>query len=401
MEHAELDRVSAALAHARAPEEVFGNLTGTRSEMLEAARSIFRQMAKTVHPDLYQGTPDFDKAGSTFKKLAHFWELAQTRIAHDCYGADRLTPSYGSDRVKPFEPFTIRTRRRLYSIERVLAHGDLCALYVATSTPADGPRRTPPVGDPCENRMILKIPLKPEDNDLVANEARVLRHLRSADDYDRLRHFVSDVVDTFSYHEAASGMVRQVNALSYVEGLYSLKEVREAYPRGVDPKDMAWIWRRLLVALAFAHGSKVIHGAVLPTHTLIHPDQHGVVLIDWSYATIDPEATGERISALSSAYRGWYPEEVFAKKAPTPGLDLTMGAICMIELLGGDPEQRTMPETAPWQLQNYLKGCTLPTSRPHDAHSLLIEFDALIERLWGPKTFHAFSMPTHFEKEGG
>jgi len=80
MNNAELDHMSMVLSKARAPEEVFGNLAGTRAEMLDAARKIFRQMAKVAHPDAYQGTADFDRAGATFKLLITFWEQAQVRI---------------------------------------------------------------------------------------------------------------------------------------------------------------------------------------------------------------------------------------------------------------------------------------------------------------------------------
>ena len=53
---------------------------------------------------------------------------------------------------------------------------------------------------------------------------------------------------------------------------------------GVDPRDAAWMWRRLLVALGFAHRAGVLHGAVLPEHVLIHPGEHGLVLVDWCYS---------------------------------------------------------------------------------------------------------------------
>ena len=33
-----------------------------------------------------------------------------------------------------------------------------------------------------------------------------------------------------------------------------------------------------------AHINGVIHGAVLPEHLLIHPEFHGLVLIDWTCA---------------------------------------------------------------------------------------------------------------------
>ncbi len=376
MNDIELDHMCIMLHKARSPEEVFGTLAGTQSEMLNTARKIFRQMAKVAHPDAYLGTSSFDKAGSTFKQLIAFWEQAQARIEQGIYGTARATET--------FEPLTIRAGTRHYTVERLLTQGDLCGLYMGSFIQAGK-----------QTRGLFKIPLKPQDNDLVANEARILAHLRASDDYTKLRHFVSQLVDHFSYQEDETGVVRHVNVLSYMDGLYSLKEVKEAYREGVDPKDMAWIWRRLLVALAFAHTNHVIHGAVLPTHVLIHPQQHGVVLIDWSYAVLHPARTEERISAISSAYLEWYPAEVFARKAPTPGLDIAMAARCMFDLLGGNPYMCTTSIHVPWQIQSYLKACTLalPSHRPQDAYTLLEEFDALIERLWGPRTFREFTMP--------
>src|SRR5690349_1647614 len=251
MTDAELDRVSSMLSKARSPEEVFGTLTGTRSEMLEAGRKIFRQMAKVVHPDSYQGTADFARAGASFKLLARFWEQAQAKIERGTYGT--------TDTAATFEPFILRAGARHYTVERLLTHGDLCNLYAGTFTHADK-----------KVQVVIKIPVKPGDNDLVANEARILAHLSASKEYEKRRHFVSQLVNHFSYHEKETGAERNVNVLSYIDGLYSLKEVKEVYRGGIDPKDMAWIWRRLLIALGFAHTNHVIHGAVLPTHVLIH-----------------------------------------------------------------------------------------------------------------------------------
>ncbi|HEV2660199.1 MAG TPA: serine/threonine-protein kinase [Ktedonobacteraceae bacterium] len=374
MENTELDHLSVLLAKARSAEEVFGQLAGTQAEMFEAARGTFRHMAKALHPDRYQKASEVERADVAFKKLAHFWEQARASIEKGTYGAS----------AERFAPFTMRTRKALYTVERLIAYGDLCAVYAGNATRADG-----------QSSVLLKLPLKPENNDLITNEARILKHLRASKEYEKLRHFVAQLVDAFSYQEEASGMVRQVNVLAYIEGLFSLKEVRAAYAQGVDARDMAWIWRRLLVALGLAHANNVLHGAVLPTHILIHPQQHGVVLIDWSYAVLNPDETGEHIRAISSAYRDWYPPEVFAKKTPTPGLDIAMAARCMIDLLGGDAQHCTLPETVPWQIRNHLKGCTLaaPQMRPQDVQLVLNEFDALIERLWGPRVFREFPMP--------
>ncbi len=378
MEQAELDHMDRAFGKARSPEEVFGVFTGTQGEVFASVRRIFRQMAKIVHPDVYQGTADFEQAGALFKQLTDFWEQAQMRIENGTYGMART--------AETFTPFLIATKSRQYTVERLLERSDLWGLYLGSYRCADE-----------KNRVILKVPLRPEDNDLLANEARILRQLCVSDSYEKRRHFVSQLVDAFAYQEHVSGIMRQVNVFSYVEGLYSLKEVREAYPQGVDLTDMAWIWRRLLVALEFSHANAVVHGGVLPTHVLLHPKQHGVVLTDWSCAVHDPAVTGEYICAISSAYRLWYPAEVLARGEPTPGLDISMAARCMIDVLGGDPETRIMPASVPWQIQNHLKGCTLPNpqQRPQDARLLLRAFDQLIERLWGSRTFHAFIMPEH------
>ena len=372
----ELDYIHTSLDNASSPEEVFGTLVGTRTQKLEAAKKVFRQVAKSVHPDLYQGTTDFEQANTIFKKLARLWEQAQRRIENGTYGTTKRTDT--------FTPFVIRTQKHQYTVEKFLADGDLCNIYKGISHLTGTTKN-----------FILKFPIKPDNNDLVINETRILKHLKGAKDYEKLRYFVSQLVDAFSYQEQSSGIVRQVNVLSYEEGLYSLKEVKEAYPNGIHVRDMAWIWRRVLVALGFAHANNVIHGAVLPTHILISPRQHGVVLIDWSYAVLDPSATGEYISAISSTYREWYPEEVFTREIPTPALDISMAAMCMLYLLNGNPHKHTAPDTIPWQIQNYFKACTLPRpqQRPQDVAILLNEFDALIERLWGPRTFHEFVMP--------
>jgi hypothetical protein len=376
MENAEFNRIGILLEKAHSPEEIFGDLQGTQSEKLVVARKVFLHIAKIVHPDTTLDPENAEQAASVFKRLTLFWEQAQTKIGNGTYGTRATSDTFAA--------FIMQTPAGQYTLKRLLGRGDLCNLYVGTATNAAE-----------KKQVLLKVPLQPQDNDLLTNEAHILGHLCSGKNYHTARHFVSQLVDAFPYAEQATGITRQVTVLSYVAGLFSLKEVKAAYPCGIDTRDMAWIWRRLLIALDFAHTNKVIHGSVLPPHILIHPEQHGVVLIDWAYAVLDPATTHTRISAISADYREWYPAEVFTRAEPQPGLDIFMAASCMIDLLGGDPHRRTMPAHIPWQMQNHLKGCTLPHphQRPQDARILLKDFDDLLERLWGPRTFHAFSMP--------
>ncbi len=358
----------------QSPGELFGELHGSSHEQLLEARKVFRHLARLVHPDTAAETTDAGQASAAFKKLSQLWEQAQAKINHDTYGKA----------ASAFQPLVIHTARGQWTLERILTRGDLCTLYLGSVLDAQGKRR-----------VLFKVPIQPQDNDLAANEARILRHLRAGKNYQSARHFLSQLVDAFPYEEHATGILRQVIVLSYVDGLFSLTEVKQVYPQGIDVRDMAWIWRRLLIALDFAHSNGVIHGCVLPPHILIHPEEHGVMLIDWSYAVLDPANTHAWIKAISSPYRAWYPAEVFAREEPRPGLDLYMASKCMIDLLGGDPQAQTMPESVPWQIQNHLRGCLLPRShqRLQDAHILRQEFDELLERLWGPRRFHPFSMP--------
>src|SRR5262249_44992981 len=107
---------------------------------------------------------------------------------------------------------------------------------------------------------ILKIARDAADNDLVANETRVLRHLAASPLFGKYAPYIPTLVEAFRYQQDADVTNRQANVLRFVDGLYSLAEVARAYPAGVDPRDMVWIWRRLLVALGFLHRSGVIHG---------------------------------------------------------------------------------------------------------------------------------------------
>jgi Lipopolysaccharide kinase (Kdo/WaaP) family len=117
---------------------------------------------------------------------------------------------------------------------------------------------------------LLKMARDPADNDLMRREATALTRLQDAVDPALLAYF-PPLVATGQRDDARSGIRRHVNLIGALSGFRSLAEVRAAFPAGVDPRDAAWMWRRLLVAIGAAHRAGVIHGAVLPEHVLIHP----------------------------------------------------------------------------------------------------------------------------------
>ncbi len=117
------------------------------------------------------------------------------------------------------------------------------------------------------------------------------------------------------------------------------------------------------------------------------------MLVNWSYAAFDPANTGEVIRAVIARYAEWYPEEILKRDIPLFGTDIQMSAKCMLWLLGGDPQKRSVPKSVPDPMNTFLRGCILPGNRaPQSAWTLLDEFDELIGKLWGERKFHPFYM---------
>jgi hypothetical protein len=286
----------------------------------------YRRLARLTHPDARPGDA---RAARAFAKLATLWQQHQ----------GNQDPA------------------------RLVARGDLANLY--------------------ETRQgLLKLPRDPADNDLMEREAVALTRLRAHGDR-RYLPYVPRLLEVQRHLDPRSGARRHANALERLRGFRSLAEVHCAFPDGVDPRDVAWMWRRLLVAVGLAHRAGLVHGAVLPEHVMIHPGEHGLTLLDWCYSVSDHT---DHIPAIVERYRHWYPPEVLERRMPGPHTDIYLATRCMTQLMGA---------RAPKPLTAFARGCALPNPkrRPHDAWLLLGELDELLERLYGPRRFRAFAIP--------
>ncbi|MEU8141243.1 molecular chaperone DnaJ [Nonomuraea sp. NPDC048901] len=272
-------------------EEAAAIVTGARSAADlftgDSPARVYRRYARLLHPDLSPGT------AAAFARLAELWS--------DFNRGRQVGP---------------------YRIGPPLHRGGTAVLY-----PADGD-------------ALLKLPRDPADNHLLVREAAALTRLASDAD-PRFLPYVPRLVAKFRHK--AGRAVRQANVLSRAPGGFvPLTRIGT----GLDPRDVAWIWRRLLVATGLAHRAGVTHGAVLPRHVLVHPLDHGLVLVDWCR------------SQLSDAS------------------DDVLGVTrCVAGLLGEHP--RTM--------RAFVRGCLLRP--PADAWALLGELDELLEDLYGPRTY--------------
>lgn len=370
----ELQLAATQVAQADDYLAIFGGCSGDSEAIAAHIKQVYRHLVRVLYPDRYAAIGDKATAESAFQRLGRLHADALQALAEGRYG-------------QPLRLVTIRTRRCTHEVMRAAGKGDLCDLYqTRTAVAAGGTQAT-----------LLKVARRPADKDLLQNEAVALKRLRGPDADPKWTPFVPELADSFVYHEAHKPR-RQANVIVCLEGFYNLEQVRRAFPLGLDALHMVWVWRRLLVALGHAQDHRIVHGAVLPRHIMVKPEQHGVVLADWCYASIGRDGGQLAVKAIVDDYKDWYPAEVLAKQPPGVATDIAMAVRSMVWLMGGNPLNAHMPAGIPRPIRAFLRGClqNSASARPDDAWRLLKEFDELLEEMgppYYPRWFRPFTMP--------
>jgi len=375
-----LEATSVVFAQAKSPEDVFGLLGGDQKHALAA---LYRKLVIVVHPDKHVGASSA-LASRLFSELTAWKKQADQKIDDGTYGDNK--PWVAPVEAAP-HPQVIKTPKREYLVTDLFAQGDLADLYRCSYTEAGK-----------EYHALFKIAQSPADNDLLENESKVLTALWPAKQpEEKFWRHLPKLIDSFLLR--GGGGNRRVNVIQEAEGFVSLVEVQKAYPAGLDYRDVVWMFKRALAGLGFAHRQGVVHGAVLPTHVLVHPTGHGAKLVDWCYA-VPGEATRDvskrgAIRAISKPYRDFYPPEVLAKKPATAATDLFMLAKCVVMLLGGDVTTNQMTDSVPKAFRAFLGSCLIGAQarRPDDAWKLHEDLDELLAKLVGKHTYRPLVMP--------
>lgn len=368
-----LQRRSDKLSKASRPEDVFGILKGDSDAQVEKCNKLFRAWMKVIHPDRM---PDDlkEEASKAVDLLVQFRNEANARIAAGVYGSTKTTPSSVTS------SFVLNGKLHEYRVDRLVQTNGLYHMYHCLTDKNE--------------EALIKIIRFPGDNDLAQREVKSLQHLM--DKAEDKRRFPS-LLESFSVMN--DGKKLSVTVLPWSSESVSLVEVIEAYPNGLDPRDAAWMFNRILETLMYAHAAGVIHGAVLPPNFLIFPKDHAGVLCEWSYSCMGDQ----KIPALVSGYESWYPPEVLGKQAPYGCSDLYLAAQTMVKLFGGYPgivESQTVPKSLHSSIVGFLQACLIPNpvrrlgvnGGVKEAYSL---FQDILKDLYGPKKFRPFSMPVN------
>ncbi len=319
-------------------DELFAGLNDTDAE------HKYRKLQREVHPDMWQEEIDKDRATIAFIYLNELWESFNGETAE-----------------KNSNPNIIQTHRHTYIIKKSWWEADGFSIQ---KTEYEGPNQY----------AYLVFPKIATDNDLNLNAAQKIK-LLNEDVNNKYKAFYPVLMESFKFD--INGKQTQCHTINIPENLYTLREALAENPTGLNGRDVAWIYKRLLVAMGNAHELGLVHGGINLDSILIEPDQHGLLLTNWQYAV----EIGERLKAYPKSSRAYYPEYVFQKQPLTADLDIALASRTMLKL-GGD--------VLPKPMQIFFKACTGTNNPP--AAQLLAEFNTLLERVYGEPKFHKFEM---------
>ncbi len=165
-------------------------------------------------------------------------------------------------------------------------------------------------------RVVIKVQASDADTALLRREWQTLGALHAAD-APGAQHFRTRLPSPVAHGLIDTDRPRVASAFGWKSGfVHTLSEVGELHQRGVPGPVTVWLLKRLLELLGFVHRAGYVHGAVVPDHVLVHPRDHGAVLVGWTAA----RPLGTPLDAIPSRWTALYPRD----RTATPALDIAM-----------------------------------------------------------------------------
>lgn len=345
----------ALLRKAVRPEDIFGNLPdGSIDGRMQAVHQLFRQYASAIHPDRNPGLVD---ASALMAKLTASRDEAEQLLVDGRYGKDRSL---------------IRSAISAYHILSPLYADDVSDVHLARTDAA--------------RHVQIHVLREPTMADLFDHDLAQLARLFSYSDAaaKNFQRYLLREEDRFFFDEGKQR--RHVAVYPDLPEYYRVDEVRSQYPDGITIQNVAWMLRRILEFLAWAHRLGLVHGGVTPHHVLVGKKDHGAKLTGWMYS----HEFKNRLRALSSTHADWYPPEVKKRIALGPSLDVHMAIQTAVHLVSdrGGSIRRDVPR----EVVTFFDRCRTK-KRPAEAWAAYLEFSQILESLFGKPRYQPFVMP--------
>lgn len=180
-----------------------------------------------------------------------------------------------------------------------------------------------------------------------------------------------ELMDSFICQEQGG---RRINILAFrnvedVSSMVPLINITAKDRQRVDLRTSAWIMGKLLKLLVFAHSQGISVGLLGGSNILIEPDEHYVLIFDWSVARTHSEAV----------------------PAETRREEISQAAQAVITVIGGNLETGVFPGDGEKGFKPYTehllrlaRGCESNAERAHK------NFYELIDSLW-KREFYPFT----------
>lgn len=327
----------------------------TLDEILQASKFIdlfktgskkeLRSLLKQTHPDLHPHNKV--KAERAFVHVNLLW-------GHK--NQPTVTVTVDSHLPKTTATDTIITKKNEYTTVREVRKDNGVTTFTAD--------------DNVHQKVTLLIATHPKISTMLIDGIKNLKTIRR-EIPELYKEFFPETTDAF--HVTTGGVKFSGIAQKTTGTFYTLKEVLEDYPEGIHGRDLAWIYRRMLVSIGNAHDAGIAHGSPTLNAFLIDPETHALILSDWQYS----KEIGTEMTMLNEDIKHHYA----ADKKTSIKKDLV--------IISGAAHNLTGAKT-PVQMKRFFKGMiNFPTLSAGEA---LGEFDELLMEVYGQRTFHPFAM---------
>ena len=385
-----LESVAAQLRDATRFSSIFGAMPKDDKEAQQILlRKQFAFLAGLVHPDRHVGNGNEARAAAVFRDLNSINRKAKEAIEAGNYEKEFPQGSFLDDPGRTSSKGVqteIRSHLHTYQLDSTAFKiGDFSLLYKGRTL------------DPAVSiDVLMKVASRPPFNSWIETESAILSRFRDAKKGSKLldiKPFVPELLDMF-FIPGPKGTRYAVSVLRFVPNLVSLSDIMRAFPKGLDPRDASWIFRRVITQTMAAKMAGVVHCGITPDHVLVDPVKHDPFHIGWAHAIEDPKKSGRRITQVIDRWRALYPPEVFKKVEPDHRTDLYMAGKTMIALLGGDITNNKIPSAVPHTVSKIILRAVEenPDRRYQTGQELLDDFTRVIRKEWG-REYRPLVMP--------
>ena len=239
-----------------------------------------------------------------------------------------VIPGGEADGVVPRIPDDGRPRislgGRTYLVLGLLATGESSHVYLA--------RWVVRLGE----TVLIKVATSPAGREQLRKEQRALSQLWKSD-AQGAEYYVQRIPPP-----VAHGPVHILkdeywaSVMQYRAGFHtSLTQAVADNDGALSGRILVWVAKRTLETLAFIHRSGFVHGAITPDHIVLHPKEHGCLLIGFSEAQNHMSSIKRPLPVhISTRWRDVYPGVLTRTQQATQHTDVAMVAKCILHSAG-------------------------------------------------------------------